>query len=145
MTSHQNGRKEDAAEMLIALLADVSEQMIIIGDELRKKPSVKSVSRGCDVRKYRDAFRFDDKPFYDFEAWVETEMEGGSALSWLVDINCTPAGWEMQRVIVRSPEDDVTWIFSVVSSPTFLEFAGKVADAMENFLEAARSYDFRDS
>ena len=143
-SSHENDGKENAAEMLMVLLAHVSDQMFVIADELRKKPSVKRASKGGDVRKYRDSFRFDDKPFYDFEAWVEAEMEGGSVLSWLVDINCTPVGWEMRRAVVRSPEDDATRTFPDVSSATLPEFVGRVSDALEDLVEAARSYDFDD-
>ena len=127
----------------MALLAQVSDQMFVVAAGLRKKPNVKSVSKGVDVRKYRDEVRFDDKPFYDFEAYVEAEMEDGCLLSWLVDINCTPLSWEIQRAIIRSPEDDVTRTFPNVSSPTFLEFLRKATDALPDFVEAARSYDFR--
>ncbi len=140
----KNDGKENAAEMLMVLLAHVSDQMIVIADEIRKKPNVKSVSRGCDVRKYRDAFRFDDKPFYDFEAWVEAELEGGSVLGWLADINCTPVGWEMRRAVVRSAEDDAAMTFPDVSSATLPEFLGRASDALEDLVEAARSYDFDD-
>ena len=142
MTSSHVIDGKDAAEMLMALLAHVSDQMFVIADELRKKLNVKNASKGCDVRKYRDAFRFDDKAFYDFEAYVEAEMEDGSSICWFVDINCTPLGWEIQRTITRSPVDDVARTFPVVSCPTFPEFAGKLADAMEDFIEAAR--DSRD-
>jgi hypothetical protein len=133
-------RSENTAETLMSLLVRVSDQMGVIADELRKKPGVKSTSKGCDVRKYRDAFRFEDKPYYDFEAWVEAEMEDGSLLSWLVDINCTPAGWEIRRAITRSPEDDVTRMFPDVSSATFPEFVGRTSDALDDVVEAARTF-----
>jgi hypothetical protein len=140
------GGKETAAEMLMALLAHVSDQMSVIADELRTKPIVKSAANGCDVRKYSDVLRFGDEPFYDFEAYVEAELEDGSLLCWLVDVNSTPSGWEIIRAVslVRSSSDDIINTLPEVRASTFPEFVGKVSDAMAQLVEAARSYDFRD-
>jgi hypothetical protein len=142
MTSpYESDGKESAAEMLMALLADVSDQALVMVDELRTKPGVKNASRGCDVRKISDDSRFGGRTYYGFEAYIEAELKDGSVLCWLVDINCTPSGWEMTRAVrlTRSSGQEVSR-FPAVRAASFAEFAGKVTDAMAELVRAARSY-----
>lgn len=142
--SHGGGMNEDPTylEMLMALLADVNDRMIVIATELRQKPPVMKATRGCDVRKYRDDFRFDGAGCYNFETYVEALMPDDSVFCWYVDIRRTPSGWEIARTIShdRSFADGVTTTFPDLSSPAFLEFVGQVNDAMAEFVETARTY-----
>src|SRR5690348_1408134 len=121
-------RSADQLQALMALLASVNGEMITVADEVRKQPAVTEVRRGCDFRKYRDAFRFDDKAFYAFETYVEADTRDGSLLCWLVDVNWTPAGWELNRTATCQSDssEDVIMEFPMVSSDSFLEFAGEV-------------------
>jgi len=133
--------KENGPETLMALLAHVSDQMSVVADGLRTKSNVKSASRGCDIRKYSDPFRFGGREFYNFDAYVEAELEGGSLLCWLVDINCTPSGWEIERTVhLRRSSGDEINTFPVMRAPTFSQFAGRFSEAMAELIEAARSY-----
>lgn len=132
-------------QMLMAFLASVNDQMINLAIELRTKPAVKTATRGCDVRKYRDAFRFDDKALYAFEAYLETETHSGYLVCWLVDINCALSGWELNLAITRrrkSEDNDETTTFSEVRAASFAEFVSLVSGTMNAFVESARSYDF---
>jgi hypothetical protein len=136
-----DGGSAEELRKLMALLARVNDEMIVIANELRTKPAVSEARRGCDLREYRDAFRFDDKAFYAFEAYVEADTRDGYVVSWLVDVNWTPSGWEFQRAICRN-RDDLTTTFPVVRSDSFSEFASKVADPLNEFVESARSHQF---
>jgi hypothetical protein len=139
----ETGGSLDPLHMLMALLAGVNSQMITIAEEMRKKSVVINANRGCDLREYRSAFRFDDKAFYAFEAYVEADTREGSLVCWLVDINWTPGGWELHRTmhIRRDREsEDVIETFPTLSSQNFTEFASGVRDAMHGFVESVRSY-----
>jgi len=105
---------------------------------------VRRARRGCDLREYRDAFRFDGKAFYAFEAYVEADTADTCSASWLIDIDWTPLGWELHRTLCRNRDsgDDVIRTFLVVGSQSLTEFASNVIDAMHEFVESARSYDF---
>ena len=139
----EEGERPDQLQMLMALLAGVSSDMITIAEEVRKKPVVGEARRGCDLREYRDAFRFDDRAVYAFETHVEADMLDGSLVCWLVDVRWTPAGWELHRTISRrddSGEDDIM-TFSEVSADSFVEFVNRASEAMHAFVESARSYN----
>jgi hypothetical protein len=143
--SHDGGGTEDIARlrMLMALLADANEKMMVIASEFRRRPRVTKATSGCDMRKYRDTFRFDAE-CHCFGTYVEVEIEieNGSWVTWLMDVNCTPAGWEISSS-VDSDDDlngDDAVDFPTLSSRDFTEFVRQVGEAMENFVEAARSY-----
>lgn len=139
----EEGGRPDQLQMLMALLAGVSSDMITIAEEARKKPAVGEARRGCDLRKYRDGFRFDDLAFYAFETYVEADMLDGSLICWLVDVYWTPARWELRRTFSRrddSGEDDIM-TFPDVPADSFVEFVNRVGDAMRAFVESARSYN----
>jgi hypothetical protein len=131
-------------KMLMALLVRVNGEMIAIADELRKRPVVCQARSGCDFREYRDAFRFDGRAFYAFEAYVEADTLDQGRACWLVDINFTPAGWELHRSVGRdrATGEDMIRTFPVLSSHGFREFVGKVIEAMNEFVESARSDEF---
>jgi hypothetical protein len=138
----EEGGRPDQLQGLMALLAGVSSEMITIADEVRKKPAVGEARRGCDLREYRDAFRFEDRAVYAFETYVEADMLDGSLVCWLVDVDWTPVGWELHRTFSRrddSGEDDIM-TFPDVSADRFVEFVNRVSDAMRAFVESARSY-----
>ena len=142
----ENGNDENAAQpqTLMALLVRVNREMITIADELRKRPVVSRARRGCDLREYRGAFRSDEKAFYAFETYVEADTIDQCRVCWLVDINWMPSGWELHRTVDRdrASEEGANRTFPVLSSHNLREFAGKVIEAMKEFVESARSYDF---
>jgi len=145
----ENGDGGEAAQLqtLMALFANVNQQMIDISIELRKKPEVSQARRESDLREYRDPFRFDNVAFYAFEAVLEVDAQDGSLICWLANINCTPSGWELERAIScrgKNSRDDVITTFPALSSQSFPEFASKVADAICDFIESARAYQFNE-
>ena len=91
-----------------------------------------------------DGFRFGGEAFYAFESWLELETVSGHLVCWLADINCTPAGWEIDRTVTRdgtSGGDEIS-PFPRVRSAAFAEFVDLLNEAIESFLDSARSYQF---
>ena len=132
------------AELLMAILAGVSEEMNDLVIELRERPGVVETRRGSDLRKYRDEFRFEDKPYDHFGAYVEADTNDGNVLCWFVTINNTPSGWELERIVSRNSDAgyDAVTEFETLTSDSFSEFAGKVPSLVKELAESARRFQF---
>ncbi|MGJ4908437.1 hypothetical protein [Bradyrhizobium sp. HKCCYLS2033] len=125
------------AKTLMTLLASINRDMTKLAHDLRQRLSVTEVRHGCDLREYKDAFRYEDQPFCAFEVYVEADLVDGTARWWLLDVNCTPTGWELSRSITAAGQD--TEMLKMLSSPHFTEFAARAPVALFELLELARS------
>ncbi|MGJ4923601.1 hypothetical protein ACQR10_24880 [Bradyrhizobium sp. HKCCYLRH2060] len=128
------------AKTLMTLLASINRDMAKLAHDLRQRPSVAEVRHGCDLREYKDAFRYEDQPFCAFEVYVEADLVDGTARWWLLDVNCTPTRWELSRSITHdSAAGQDTEMLKMLSSPHFTEFAARAPVALFELLELARS------
>jgi hypothetical protein len=130
-----------AAELLMAVLAGVRNEMNDLAIELRGRPGVVEVLRESDLRKHRDEFRFEDAPCYSFEAYVEANTSDGHWVCWFVTINSTPSGWELDRTVTRS-SDPESGVVEGLKFESFSEFAGKVPGLVKELAESARRFQF---
>jgi hypothetical protein len=139
-----NGTDNDvagAAELLMAVLAGVNDEMNDLAIELRGRSGVVEVLRESDLRKHRDELRFEDAPCYSFEAYVEANTSDGHWVCWFVIINSTPSGWELDRTVTRS-SDPESGVVDGLKFESFSEFAGKVPGLVKEFAESARRFEF---
>jgi hypothetical protein len=131
------------AESLLEFLVAISGAMIEISNILSANTHVQSVTRGSDVRQYRDFMRPDEKKL-NFETYVEAETRTGETISWLLDLSKTAAGWEIHRVIDRQTRDGGMAIatFDNLSFEQFDKLVDRCSDALKEFVNSAKTFDF---
>lgn len=138
-TDHKLGNGEDD---FLAVLAKINEHMMSIRKSAESNPAVVAATRGCDVRRYRDLMM--EEEVHYFEAYVEATTRTGHMFCWSLDIKQSSRGWELQRRVDRQTSEggQEELGFNDLTFDNFDELADNYTDAMNEFAESARNFNF---
>jgi hypothetical protein len=131
------------ARSLFMMLAEINEKMIDIRRALHENPAVRTATRGCDIRVFRDPMQpEEEKP--DFESYVEVETQGGDVLWWRLTPAATSTRWQLHGVVGKpgSHGEDAICTFGDVVSEDLSDVGERARSLVGELADSARTFNF---